>query len=297
VRGRLAGEALLVVVIVLWSFGFTATKYALTHGFSPLAFSAPRFLFAGLLLLLLTRRREGAVRIARRDLPLLLAAGVVGIWLNQLAFIYAVRLTTAATVALVFGTLPVLTALFAQLARAERLGPRHWVATAVSFTGVGLIAVGAGAALSGDLGGILLALAASLSFAVYSVLIGPLITRSSALRVSALVTIVGAVPLGATASGQLAGEHWGSISLLAWACFAYTLCTFTLTVVLWFGAIERVGAAHATLYSNLQPFLGAVFALLVLSEPLHGLQIAGAFVLLASIALARRRKELAARAG
>ena len=41
-------------------------------------------------------------------------AAIVGIFLNQVAFVYGTKLTTAATVALVFGTMPILTALFAE---------------------------------------------------------------------------------------------------------------------------------------------------------------------------------------
>jgi drug/metabolite transporter (DMT)-like permease len=56
---------------------------------------------------------------------------------------------------------------------------------------------------------------------------------------------------------------------------------------MWFTAIDRVGAARASLYANLQPFLGAVFALLVLGEDMSTLQFAGGFVIGAGILLAR----------
>jgi drug/metabolite transporter (DMT)-like permease len=289
VRARLADEGVLVGIVVLWSSGFTVTKYALSHGFSPLAFSAPRYLLGAVILVGLTLAREREFSIQRADLPLFAIAGVIGICLNQLAFTYAVKLTAAATVALVFGTMPVLTALISQLSRAERLTPRHWCATGVSLAGVGLIAAGEGHALSAGLAGITLALCAALTFGLYSVLVGPLTRRHTPLKVAATVTIIGSVPLTISASGQLKNEHWSQIPPLAWGAFLFTVCMFTLTLVLWFRAIERVGAAHATLYSNLQPFLGALFALILLSEPLHSLQVLGAFVLVASIALAPRR--------
>jgi len=57
---------------------------------------------------------------------------------------------------------------------------------------------------------------------------------------------------------------------------------------MWFTAVERVGAARASLYANLQPFLGALFAVLVLSESLGTLQVVGGIVIAAGILLARR---------
>jgi drug/metabolite transporter (DMT)-like permease len=53
--------------------------------------------------------------------------------------------------------------------------------------------------------------------------------------------------------------------------------------------IGRVGPGRAAVYLNLQPFLGAVLALLVLSEGLKPVQVAGGAVVGAGIVLARVR--------
>ncbi|HVY62659.1 MAG TPA: DMT family transporter, partial [Planctomycetota bacterium] len=99
------------------------------------------------------------------------------------------------------------------------------------------------------------------------------------------------VPLAATAGPQLASEDWGSIPLLAWGALAYSVViSLVLTNVLWFEAIDRVGANRASLYANLQPFLGALFAVLVLSETLGAVQIAGGVVIAIGIAVARSRR-------
>jgi drug/metabolite transporter (DMT)-like permease len=55
--------------------------------------------------------------------------------------------------------------------------------------------------------------------------------------------------------------------------------------VFWSTAIDRVGAGRSALYANLQPFLGAVFALLVLSERLGTLQLIGGLVIASGIVL------------
>jgi drug/metabolite transporter (DMT)-like permease len=60
--------------------------------------------------------------------------------------------------------------------------------------------------------------------------------------------------------------------------------------VLWFTAIERVGANRAALYSNLQPFLGAAFAVVALGERMGPLAIAGGVVIAAGIVIARPRR-------
>jgi drug/metabolite transporter (DMT)-like permease len=288
VRHRLPADVLLLVTVLFWSFNFTVVKYALTHGWQPLSYSSVRFAIGAVLFSALTVGREGSLRVSRRHVPLMLGAAAMGIWLNQLTFTYAVRLTTAATVALMFGTLPIFVALVAHSARIERLRLRHWLATVISFSGVALVALGASGGLSGDLGGILLGLGASGTWALYSVAMGPLMQRYSPYRISAFMLLVGSVPLLLSAVGQLADQDWDALGGLAWAAFVYSLFfSLVFTNVMWFTAIDRVGAARASLYANLQPFLGAFFALVVLSESMGSLQVAGGLVIAAGILLAR----------
>ena len=290
-RHRVPADLLLLVTVVLWSFNFTVVKYALTHGWEPLSYSSVRFALGAVLFSAITFGREGTFRVERADVRLMVVAAALGIWLNQLSFTYSVSLTTAATAALMFGTMPIFVALAAQALGLERLHLRHWLATTLSFSGVALVALGSTGGLSGDLGGILLGLGASFTWAVYSVAIGPLMQRYSPYRISAFTLLVGSVPLVLSAIGQLASQDWGSLEALAWAAFVYSLLfSLVFTNITWFTAIDRVGAARASLYVNLQPFLGAFFALVVLSEEMGSLQVAGGLVIGAGIVLARNAR-------
>ena len=290
-RHRVPADLLLLATVVLWSFNFTVVKYALTHGWEPLAYSSVRFALGAVIFSAFTFGREGTLRVERVDVRLIVGAAALGIWLNQLSFTYSVRLTTAATAALMFGTMPIFVALAAQALGLDRLHLRHWLATTVSFSGVALVALGSTGGLSGDLGGILLGLGAAFTWAVYSVAIGPLMQRYSPYRISAFTLLVGSVPLVLSALGQLASQDWGSLAALAWGAFLYSLLfSLVLTNITWFTAIDRVGAARASLYVNLQPFLGAFFALVVLSEEMGALQVAGGLVIGAGIVLARNAR-------
>ena len=68
-----------------------------------------------------------------------------------------------------------------------------------------------------------------------------------------------------------------------------TLGPLVLTNVLWFRSIHRIGPTRATLAANLQPFVAAVLAVILLSEPLGLLQIAGGVLIAGGILVARRR--------
>jgi drug/metabolite transporter (DMT)-like permease len=287
-----AAELMLLATVSIWAFNFTVTRYVLTHGFEPLAYSATRFSAAALVVSGITYGMERSLRFRRRDALLLGVAAFVGIYLNSLGFVYSIDLTNASTVALIFGSLPIVTAIFAYLLGVERLHRRFWIAAGISFAGVALVALGSGDSLSGSLLGNLLALLAAATWGFYSVAIVPLLRRYSVWRISAGALVIGSIPLLITAIPQLVDQRW-DLGALVWAGFAFAVVgPLALTNFLWFTAIERVGPSRATLVTNLQPFLAALFAVVLLSEELTWLQIAGGLTIGFALLLARRRPRL-----
>ncbi|HEU4943076.1 MAG TPA: DMT family transporter [Gaiellaceae bacterium] len=291
-RRPTAAEVMLLVTVSIWAFNFTVTRYALTHGFQPLAYSSLRFAAAAVVVSGITYGLERSLRLQRRHLLLLGGAAIVGIYVNQIAFSYAIHLTNASTTALVFGSLPILTAAFAHVVGVERLHRRFWIAAAISFAGVALVAAGSSGGVSGNLLGDILAFVAAATWGIYSVAIVPLLSRYSVWRISAVALLVGSVPALLTALPQLADQSW-DLGALVWIGFAFAvLGPLVLTNVLWFTAIDRVGPSRATLVTNLQPFLAALFAVLLLSEELGWLQVLGGVAIGAALLIARRRPAL-----
>ncbi len=281
---------MLVATILIWALNFTVTRYVLEHGFQPLAYSSLRYGIAATLFVGFTYAYEGSFRVRRRDIVLLLGAAAVGIWLNQLSYVYAIKFTNASTTALILGTTPIFAALIAYAIGLERMSSRFWVATLVSFGGVALVAIGSGQ-VRGDVKGDLLGVATAATWAAYSVAIAPLMRRYSPYRISAIVLVTGWIAVAATGSQQLAKQDF-HLSWTVWALLAFAvLGPLVLTNILWFKAVDRVGPSHATLFANLQPFVAVLFAVLLLSESLSWLQVAGGAAIGVGILMARRRRE------
>jgi len=285
---RPTADLMLLGTVSLWALNFTVSKYILDEGFRPLAYSAVRYACAALIFVAITLVWEGSLRIGRGQIPLMVMSTAL-LFANQLSFVYALKFTSATTVALLFGTLPIFTAILARGSGVEQLSGRFWAAALLSFAGVALVAVGSGGNLSANLKGDALAVSGSITWAGYSVAIAPLMRRYSPFRLSAVFLAAVTVPLALAGSGQLASQSF-DFGALVWLGFAFAvLGPLVTTNFLWFTAIDRVGPARASLFANLQPFLAAIVALLLLSEHITTLQIVGGLAIGGGIVLASRR--------
>jgi len=281
---------MLLSAIVLWALNLTVTRYILTHGFQPLAYATVRYGLAASIFVVLTLVAERSLRIARHDLVLIVAAAVV-VWVNQIGFVYALKTTSASVIALILAATPIFAALFALALGIERLPRRFWVGAALSFAGVGLVALGAAGALRGDLGGIMLGIVTAATWAAYAMLVAPLLRRYSPLRISAVVLGLAWVPIALCGVTQTAAQDW-SLGWEVWVLLLFsTIGPLVITNILWFRAVDRIGASRATLATNLQPFAAALFAVVLLGEGIDPVQVAGGILIGVGILAARHRGE------
>jgi drug/metabolite transporter (DMT)-like permease len=276
---------MLLGTVLLWALNITVTKYMFDHGWKPLAYGTIRYFVAISLFWVFTYYRERSFRIARADFWLVGVAAVM-IFLNQLCFVYGVKLAHASTVALLLGTTPIFIGLIALALRLEHLPGPFWIGAAITFAGVALIAVSNGS-VGSSLAGTLIAIATAFTWACYTTAIAPLMRRYSPYRISAVVLALGWIPLALAAIPQLGAEQF-SFGWKVWLGFGYAVIgPLFLTNILWFTSIDRVGASRAALFGNLQPFFAVFFALILLNESLDGLEIAGGVLIFAGIAFER----------
>jgi drug/metabolite transporter (DMT)-like permease len=272
---------MLLGAVLLWALNITVTKYMLEHGWLPLAYATIRYFAAIAIFWIYTWLRERSFRIARADWIYVGIAAAM-IFVNQLCFVYSLEFAHASTVSLLFGTCPMFVGLISIAVLHARLGRSFWIGAGLTLAGVALIAAGAG-------GGLVV------TWASYTIAIAPLMRRYSPYRISAVVLAIGWAPLALVSLPQIGRQDF-AFSGTVWLGFVYAVIgPLFLTNILWFTAVDRVGAPRATIFNNMQPFFGVLFALLILSESIHGLEIAGGALIFAGIAYERVGREVLAR--
>ena len=212
------------------------------------------------------------------------------LWLNQVCFVLALDATSASTIGLLIGTIPIFAALFGLALGRERLGRALLGGRGVSFLGVALVALGAGGDVSGGYAGVL-------ARARHRSDVGRVLGRGRAAHEDVLAVAgqrcghpggVGPHRARRPAGDDLAGlgRRVGGLdaarSSRRSARSSSRTCSGSVS-------LHRIGPARATLAANLQPFVAAVLAVVLLSEPLGLLQIAGGVLIAVGIFVARRR--------
>ena len=161
----------------------------------------------------------------------------------------------------------------------------------MSFVGVGLVVLGTGAEIRHDRLGVLYGIVTAATWAIYSVVITPLMRLYSrrAHQCSRLAGGVDSDRAHGIATDPVAELGSG---LEVWVLLVFsTVGPLILTNVLWFNSLDRIGPARATLATNFQPFVAALFAVALLPESLSPVQLAGGVLIAAGIIGARRQTE------
>ena len=243
---------MLLGAVLLWALNITVTKYMLEHGWLPLAYATIRYFAAISIFWIYTWWRERSFRIARADwLYVGIAAGMI--FVNQLCFVYSLEFAHASTVSLLFGTCPMFVGLISIVFLHAHLGRSFWIGAGLTLAGVALIAAGAGGGLVSGWKGDLLAIALAITWASYTVAIAPLMRRYSPFRISAVVLALGWLPLALVSIPQIGRQDFSAFSGTVWLGFAYAVIgPLFLTNILWFTAVDRVGAPRATIAPSSQ---------------------------------------------
>ena len=192
-------------------------------------------------------------------------------------------------VSLVFGSCPVFTAIIASLAGTERITRVFAIAAAVSMAGVGLIALSQDVNGEAGIGVVALALVTTIGFAVNSVAAMPLMRVYSSVTICAVTFFGVGVTLLIVA---LPGLGWSEFSSSAWiwCCFVFAVGNLILANAFFLKAAHHVGPSHAQLYTNMQPFVAALFAVVLLSETLTRLDLLGGVLIVVGVAIAWRQQ-------
>lgn len=289
-------DAALLLMAFIWGSNYSIVKSAFEelpeHPFNAARLGIASAIF--LVLIVVARRvRVPTVfytpaPITRADWRQLVGLGFVGHFLYQMLFIGGLARTSVANSSLLLATTPVVIAIASAALGRETIGRWHWIGGAISLTGIYLV-VGHGAGLSSDtLVGDLMVAGGVVCWTVYTLGAGRLMERHSPLGVTGLSMIIGTAFYLPVMAPRIAAVDWSGLSAAAWIKILYS-AVFALVVayMIWYAAVQRIGNARTSVYSNTIPIFALAVAAIWLGEPLGAGKLVGAALVLAGVGLMR----------
>lgn len=261
-RADVATIAAVTITVLGWSSAFPAIGAGLA-GFGPLELGAFRFGLAAVpaaFLLLVMRPALPAVREVWR----FAFGGLIFVALYTVLLNIGQQTVPAGAASFIINVNPILTAGFAMLILGEHFGLYAWIGTALSFAGIGLIAMGKTDDLQLNAGALLI-LGAALCTALTSIVQKPLFARHKPQTVAAVNIIVGALALSPFLPGSIAQAQTAPAEALFAAIYLAVIPSF-LVYGTWAVALSRLPAARATNFLYCVPPLATLMGWLWLGE-------------------------------
>jgi drug/metabolite transporter (DMT)-like permease len=283
-------DILLLCTAIIWGINFVAMKFLLTE-ISPVNLILFRFFSGSILLFLLLLFFED-VKMPLKDFLHLCALGIIGITLYQFLFIYALKYTSVTNTSIIINTAPLYGGLLSSLFGFEKFSIKRLGAIIMGFLGVYIIITkGSFILKGGDTRGDLLALAASLLWALYTILSKPLLGRHSPLKVTTYTMVIGSILLSPFIPFFFNVDEFARLSGPGWAFIIFSVVfSIVIAFFLWYRGVSKIGPTKTIIYQYSIPVFAAFFAFILLNERLYVSQLIGAVVVFSSIVIARSEK-------
>jgi drug/metabolite transporter (DMT)-like permease len=297
------GYAMAAAAAVLWGVNGTVSKVILASSISSDRLAEVRSAGAavGLLAVILVSA-PGRLRLRRRELVPLVVFGIAGLAFVQWLYFLAIHRLAIGIALLIEYLAPLLVALWARFAYGEHVRRRVWLALAFALAGV-LLIVDVGGGVSISTSGVLFALAAALSYAIYVLIAERAIGGRDAVSLLFFGFLIASVFWAVIAPwwsfpgrsvsahvsllGHLDSHHLPVWALMAWMIVLGTIVPFFLLV----SALRHLSATRVAIVAMLEPVTAALVAWLWLGERLGALQLVGAAIVLAAIGLSQTARD------
>lgn len=282
---KAVGYALAIAQAVLYSTMGVACKYL--YGTGLVTGQVVLLRFIGTVIVL------GAFLLIWRKVPLFSRRPIVylqGFFFVSCTVLYylSVNELTANVATIIFYAYPPMVAIIATAAFKERPSMRTIIALAVSMFGIVLLS----GIITGILGaenlkinplGVLYAIGSSVAFAIYSIL-GQMTVgkKDSPLTMTFSMCVVGVIMCSLIYHNDLPTLVNITPTQISVALFIIVFNTI-IPVVMLLESIKRIGATMASLIGISETPFAVLFAFLILSETLTGMQVAGSILVVLSI--------------
>lgn len=278
----------------IFGSSYAVVKYITPAYIHPFALNLVRVGASIALFWLLFLFKQGDQKIDKKDIPRFLLCAVTGVVINQLLFIKGLSLTTAIHSSLLSLATPILITIIAAVILKEGFGLLKFAGLAMGIAGAAILIVSKDQSQQGSdmLLGDLLVLTNASSYALYLVLVRPLMSKYSPIQVLRWVFTfgtIGIIPFGLPPFLQ---THWELFTSSHFVALGYvaivgTFMAYLLTIY----SISTIGPSRTGAFIYTQPIFAAVIATIFAGENFSLMKGLAALLIFSGVYLANFKKE------
>lgn len=269
--------------VVIWGSSFAAIRVSLQGGYEAGENVLARFLVASLLFLIYALWPGTKFRLPEKgDVVRIAVLGWVGISLYHLFVTFGMETISAGTAGMLVGSGPIFTALIAFFVLKERLTKLGWLGLVIGFIGITVIAFGSGGETLTLTPGALLVIIAACASAAFFVYQKPLLTRYSAVELTAYFTWAGTLPFLFFSPGLMTAVQ--EASLEANLAVVYVgIFPAAIAYVTWATALSLAQASSVSSLIYLEPAVAIAVAWIWIQELPTGLALTGGIIAIGGV--------------
>ncbi len=289
---RFKGYVYILGATMFWGISATTAKFLFSRNFDTLVLVQMRMSFSCLIILayfLIAKRKFLAVRIA--DLPHFAALGIFGAAGSNFTYYFTIHQTNVATAILLQYLAPLLVLGYAAITSEESLTIAKVAAGIVSLAGCYLAIAGKGFSLSMINGlGLFAGIASAFCWAFTNVWLRHLVKRYNVWTCLVYAFIFATLfwlminPPWVIIEAHYSAETWRTF-------FLFAMISILIPHSLYFGGMRYLTASRAIITATFEPIVAIVTAFLFLGEILLPVQIIGALLVIAAIAILQLKQE------
>ncbi len=287
----------LILAHLIWGANFVVAKITLQE-FPPMSLALLRFAFASLLLAPFFIIETKKVKIDKKDLPKLVAIGILIITLNITFFFEGMKRTTAIDASVLTLIIPLLSVLGGWKFLKEKINLYNLFGIALGFIGamivVGLPGIITGTTTPTMLEGNLLIILASIVWVAGAIISKKILLKYSSLVVTAIAFLIGTLTFFIPAVFEyLQNPGWiTQVSLIGILGLIFMVLLSSISAYFLFEwGLNKTSVAIADLFQYIEPFIAIILAVLILGEKITDQFLIGAVLVAAGAYLGTLAKE------
>ncbi|MFA6779863.1 MAG: DMT family transporter [Paludibacteraceae bacterium] len=259
---KYTGHLTMFVVNLIFGINTPITKTLMPDYFSAFSLNFFRVAGAGILFWCISSFVKEE-KVTRSDLLLLFFAGMLGVVVNQFAFVKGLSLTTPINAAIIVTLTPIITMLLASLIQKEPITGLKIVGVVVGAIGALLIITTTNRATGGSssMVGNILCLLSSLSYALYLTVFKKLINKHKPVTLMKWMFLFSTIIALPMCIGDLESIRWSAITASAYIRIGYVviLATFVTYMMIPVGQ-KMLRPTTLSMYNYLQPIVASLVA-------------------------------------